>query len=164
MTQRAGDGSVDCLTAVPAGHGEGQGGGVMDERRGRRPLKGGLTSRMRRIRPRLSSITVAASSYPGPPTGASYRCRWDPPRRRHSTPLRLLRSDSEGLKTIRLLRSPRVRSPMQHLDANSRAGAVRRKRTLHRGSQERSRRARGTHSGADGTPDIALAGRAECAD
>jgi hypothetical protein len=77
MTQRAGDGSVDCLTAVPAGHGEGQGGGVMDERRGRRPLKGGLTSRMRRIRPRLSSITVAASSYPGPPTGASNRCRWD---------------------------------------------------------------------------------------
>jgi hypothetical protein len=85
--QRAGDGPVDCLTAVPAGHGEGKGGGVMDERRGRRPLRrGGLTGRMRRIRPRLSSITVAASSYVGAPTGASYNA--DPIRPVIATPRR----------------------------------------------------------------------------
>ena len=110
--QRAGDGPVDCLTAVPAAR---RGPGRRRYGRTARPPpteRGGLTGRMRRIRPRLSSITVAASSYVGAPTGASYRCRWDPPRHRHSTPQKLLRSRAprfSGVKIIRLLTSPRVR-------------------------------------------------------
>lgn len=52
----------------------------MDERRGRPPAEGACADRSDETNPTpVVSITVAASSYIGAPTGASYGCRWDPP-------------------------------------------------------------------------------------
>jgi hypothetical protein len=106
--QRAGDGPVDCLTAVPAGHGESQGGGVRTA--WPPPTEGGWADRSNETK----SDPVVVNH------GRGKLIRRSPDRRllpmpmgsAPSSPLHaaeVLRSDSEGLKIIRLLISPCVR-------------------------------------------------------
>jgi len=80
IIQLASDGPADSPTTVPAGHGARTRAAPLWTSAWPPPAEGACADRSDETNPTpVVSITVAASSYVGAPTGASYGCRWDPP-------------------------------------------------------------------------------------